>query len=97
MTENGQYGIYFAIWVFSGYSIFIIWITWVRGYITRHGRSHGDGPNYGWAALADASIATDIAREGKSLPWPLVLFWLFVAIIFGFPALAIIGFLLNNG
>ena len=63
----------------------LLWRYWIQTYVTAHGKSLGHGANIGWTILADASIATDISREDKSLPWPLCLFWVMEIYLWALP------------
>ena len=74
-----------TIWIISLLGSFLFWILFIRPYIRKNGRSTGNGANYGWAAIADASIADEIAKKNKKTPWFLRVFWLLVLIEFGIP------------
>ena len=78
------------IWCLSIFTSFIVWILFIRPYIKKNGRNTGSGANYGWTAIADASIADEICKKNGEYPWFLRLFWFSVFIEFGLPILAII-------
>jgi len=63
----------------------ILWIGWIRPYISKNRRSFAHGANLGWAILADASMASDIAKENKFTPWFLKVFWTIEALTFLLP------------
>jgi hypothetical protein len=63
----------------------VIWAFLIRPYIKRNGRSTGNGANYGWAAITDASIADEISKKNGEHPWFLRLFWFLVLLEFGLP------------
>ena len=63
----------------------LLWRFWIRNYVTAHGKSLGHGANIGWAIVADASIATDIARDNNAFPWFLSLFWILEFFIWALP------------
>ena len=74
-----------VIWMMSILGSFLLWIVFIRPYIRMNGRSSGGGGNYGWAAITDASIADEIAKKNRKIPWFLRLFWILVLLEFGIP------------
>ena len=90
-------GLGVVIWVISIFLSFAIWILCIRPYIRKNGRSTGSGANYGWAAIADASIADEICKENGEHPWFMRVFWISVLLEFALPAGAFIAaYFLNN-
>lgn len=68
----------------------VLWIFFIRPYMKANGRCRGDGPNYGWAMLADASIASEIAKETKEYPIFLRIFWISEILLWAIPVTGVI-------
>ena len=87
--------IYFAglalLWAVALSVSLLLWAFRIRRYITDNGRCHGDGPNIGWAILADASIASDIAHANGKYPLFLRIFWANEVLIWLLPIMGLIG------
>ena len=87
--------IYFAglalLWAIALSVSLLLWAFRIRRYITDNGRCRGDGPNFGWAILADASIASEIARSNKVYPIFLRVFWIAEFLIWSLPVIAIVA------
>lgn len=79
------------LWVSSLSASLILWALGIRRYLAHNGRCRGDGPNIGWAILADASIASEIARDNKKYPMFLRLFWIAEIFIWILPVAVIIA------
>ena len=78
------------LWAIAISITLLLWAFYIRPYLAANGRCRGDGPNFGWAILADASIASEIARETKIYPMFLRIFWIAEILLWALPIFGII-------
>ena len=90
MTEGNYFIGFLLLWASVVLLSLLMWTFWIRRYVVQHGRSPGHGANIGWTILADASTATDIARETRSMPWFLVVFWIVEIFVWAVPIAGVI-------
>ena len=81
----------FPLWAIAIAISLVLWAFFIRPYLKENGRCRGDGPNIGWAILADASIASEIARSNKLYPHFLRIFWISEILIWALPIIGIIA------
>ena len=79
------------LWLIALCASLLLWAFRIRGYLAHNGRCRGDGANIGWAILADASIASDIAHANGKYPLFLRIFWVTEVLIWLLPIMGLIG------